>query len=110
MNRSKQMASLKEDSFQKGEESLSGFGWDSLLSYYSKDTWKLSLAWSAGTLEVPGVKTQRNDTHIGPHCSLWQPRDHSVPLALLPSSLGSSPPFEFLIPSYVPLAFVVALE
>ena len=33
-----------EDSFQEGEESFSGFEWDSLLVYYSKETWELSLA------------------------------------------------------------------
>lgn len=109
MDKSKQVAPSMEDSFQEGEESFSGFGWDSLLFDYSKDTWKLGPAWSAGTLEVREVKVQRKDMQMGLHCSIGQPRALQMP-PLPPLSLGSSRLFEFLILSCVPLVSVMALE
>lgn len=91
-----------EDGFQEREESFSGFG-------ISKDPWKRSLAWSAGTRTVPEVKKQRKDTQTGLHCSVGQPCALRMPLPP-PPSLGSSPLFELLILSCVPLVFVMTLE
>lgn len=44
IDKSKQMAPWMEESFQERGESFSGFEWDSLLVYYSEDTWELSPA------------------------------------------------------------------